>query len=122
MKQLRPSLTLENFKSIYREARACNDYDIIGLEEDGKLIALMGYRIVWDYVHGKHIYIDDLVTDESVRSKGHGATLLKHAESIARLNQCTNLRLCTGMGNEGGKKFYERNSWNFRAVVYKKKL
>lgn len=82
----------------------------------------MGYRIITDFVHGRHLYIDDLVTSEEVRSQGHGATLLKYAEAMAKQKGCSNLRLCTGIDNEGGKRFYEKNSWNLRAVVYKKKL
>lgn len=82
----------------------------------------MGYRVLCDFVHGRHLYIDDLVTDENIRSKGYGATLLKEAEKIAQENGCTNLRLCTGIDNDRGKTFYEKNNWNLRAVVYKKKL
>ncbi len=82
----------------------------------------MGYRISYDFVHGKHIYVDDLVTSENHRSQSYGAMLLKHAEDLAKEHNCTNLRLCTGIDNDRGKRFYERNLWSLRAVVYKKKI
>lgn len=119
IKELRPHLSFEEFKYILNHA---DNYQMVGLEEEHRLVALMGYRILHDFVHGKHVYIDDLVTAATERSKGHGAVLLKHAEEIARENSCKNLRLCTGTENEAGKRFYEREAWNLRAVVYKKKI
>jgi hypothetical protein len=41
---------------------------------------------------------------------------------LAKELDCKGLRLCTGIENEQGKKFYERNGWSLRAVAYKKKL
>ncbi|MBC7457950.1 MAG: GNAT family N-acetyltransferase [Bdellovibrionaceae bacterium] len=122
MKELRPHLEYQAFADIYEYAHEADGYEIVGLEKDGQIVAVMGYRFLYDYVHGKHVYIDDLVTTESVRSKGAGSQLLKYAESIAQQHNCMNLRLCTGIENEQGKKFYERNGWNVRAIVYKKKI
>jgi hypothetical protein len=44
------------------------------------LIAIMGYRILNDFVREKHLYIDGLVTTAKCRSSGMGATLLGFAE------------------------------------------
>lgn len=122
IKELRPHLDEMTFKNLYDEARKADDYTLIGFEREGKLVAAMGYRVLHDLVHGRHLYIDDLVTTESVRSMGIGAILLKKAEAIAAELNCPNLRLCTGIANEGGKRFYEKNGWDFRSVVFKKKL
>lgn len=122
LKELRPHLTFDSFRQIFSEAQKTSNYQIIGLEDETGLVALMGYRILHDFVHGKHIYIDDLVSKEASRSKGYGTILLEHAEEIAKENGCTNLRLCTGIENEAGKKFYQKNNWNLRAVVFKKKI
>ncbi len=122
MKELRKDLTLEDFLNIYGKAHSANQYEIVALEKDGQILALMGYRILFDFVHQKHLYIDDLVSSEKYRSQGLGAKLLEYAEEIAKKLECHGLRLCTGLDNEQGKKFYEKNGWLFRAVVYKKKL
>lgn len=123
MKELRPELTLESFLQIHEIAHRHDGYEIVAIEDKaGNILAVMGYRFLHDYVHGKHLYIDDLVSTESARSQGLGAKLLKRAEEIAQLNHCTGLRLCTGIENERGKKFYEKNNWIFRSVVYKKKF
>lgn len=108
LKQLRPHLTYEKFQELFQEAQKTGGYELIAIESENKLAGLMGHRVICDFVHGRHLYIDDLVTSEEVRSKGYGAILLKHAEDIAKEKSCTNLRLCTGIENEGGKRFYEK--------------
>lgn len=122
MKELRTNLIFEDFLSIYEQAHRRESYEIVALEKEGQVLALMGYRILHDYVHGRHLYIDDLVTTASHRSQGLGAQLLAYAEQLAKDLECKGLRLCTGFENESGKKFYEREGWNLRAVAYKKKI
>lgn len=122
MKELRKDLSYPDYLNIYENAKATDGYEIVAIESDKKVLAVMGYRVLHDFVHGKHLYIDDLVSTESHRSKGLGAKLLSYAEDLAREFGCKGLRLCTGIENEMGKKFYERHGWNLRAVAYKKKL
>lgn len=43
---------------------------MVALVENEKILALMGYRILYDFVRGRHLYIDDLVSVE--KSKGYG--------------------------------------------------
>lgn len=122
MKELRPHLNIENYFSIYENAHRTDGYEIVIIEDHGEVQALMGYRILYDYVRGKHVYIDDLVSTEKSRSKGFGAELLKYAENIARQQNCTTLRLCTGLDNSGGIKFYEKHGWSKRSFAYTKKI
>lgn len=122
IKELRKDLTKEEFFSLFEAAQKLNHFEMVGIEENGKIIAAMGFRLLIDFVHGKHLYIDDLVTTENYRSKGLGAKLLQHAEEMAREYSCKGLRLSTGVDNDSAKRFYERNGWSFRSVVYKKKI
>ena len=122
MKELRPHLNLSDFLLIYDEAHRHDGFEIVAIEENNQILAVMGYRILFDYVRGKHIYIDDLVSSERVRSKGLGAELLQYAEGVAREINCTTLRLCTGIENIRGVKFYEKNGWTKRAFAYTKRL
>ena len=121
MKELRPHLSYEEFVEIYEESNKANGYEIVAIESDGKILALMGYRFLSDYVRGKHVYIDDLVSTESARSQGLGAKLLAYADEIAKQNGCKSLRLCTGVENTRGSQFYEKNGWTKRAYAYTKK-
>lgn len=122
MQQLRPHISEEQFIHIHRQAKKADEYTIYGYYENEKCLGLMGLRYLHDYVHQFHLYIDDLVVDENCRSKGIGARLLSFAEELARKKKCTGLRLCTGAENEPGKRFYEREKWVSRAVVFKKKI
>ncbi len=122
LKELRTDLTLREYFSIYEEAKKANQYQIVCAFEESICVGFMGFRVLHDYVHGKHLYIDDLVITENHRSKGIGSQLLSFAENAAKEIGCNNLRLCTGISNEAGKKFYEREGWKFRSVVYKKKF
>lgn len=122
MKELRPHLNLKDFFTIYEKAHQMDGYEIIGIKEGPQIVAIMGYRTLYDYVRGKYIYIDDLVSSEKMRSKGYGARLLQYAEEAACEQGCATLRLCTGLDNEGGIKFYEKNGWVKRSFAYVKKL
>lgn len=123
MKQLRPHISLEQFRIIFEKANKSDDYNIYGYtDQKAHIKGLIGIRTLHDYVHGKHLYIDDLVVDETCRSQGIGKKLLDFAEDLAKKNECTGLRLCTGIDNKDGMRFYERENWKQRAVVFKKKL
>lgn len=122
IKELRPHLSLNEFLSIEHDARIRDDYKIVGLFKANECIGLMGYRVLFDFVHQKHLYIDDLVITEQRRSEGFGKQLLKFAEAEAQRLNCKTLRLCTGVENKRGIRFYLQNGWEERAVVFKKKL
>lgn len=122
IKELRPHLSYEDYLSVYEDSHKADGYEIVAIEEGDEILAVMGYRFLSDYVRGKHVYVDDLVTSERARSKGLGAELLKFAEDIARTTGCKTLRLCTGIENERGMRFYDRNGWIKRAFAYTKKL
>lgn len=122
MKELRPHLSFEDYISIYEQAHASDGYEIVAIEDKEQILALMGYRFLSDFVRGKHIYVDDLVSTAKARSQGLGAELLKFAESVAEATECRSLRLCTGIENERGIQFYVRNGWTQRAFAYTKKI
>jgi GNAT superfamily N-acetyltransferase len=122
LRELRPHVTLNDLHSVYQKASQADQYGFYGFFEGESCIGLMGLRFLTDFVHGFHLYIDDLVVTQTKRSSGVGAALLQFAEDLAKKKNCSGLRLCTGTENAEGKRFYEREKWNLRAVVYKKKI
>ncbi|MBY0554110.1 GNAT family N-acetyltransferase [bacterium] len=122
LKELRPHITEEEFSEIYHHARKADDYTFYGYFVGPECVGLMGLRYINDYVHRFHLYIDDLVVSKDHRSQQIGAKLLKFAETLAQEKNCTGLRLCTGVDNKDGMRFYEREHWALRAVAYKKKV
>ncbi|MDO8461754.1 MAG: GNAT family N-acetyltransferase [Deltaproteobacteria bacterium] len=122
IKELRPHLSFEEYSSIYQSARERDDYTLAGIFDQQKCIAVMGYRVLYDFAHKKHFYLDDLVVLPSHRSQGIGERLLKYAEEIARKLKCEELRLCTGTQNVRAQKLYEKCGWVAKSIAYKKKL
>ena len=122
IKELRPHLSFDEFISVYDESHSSDGYELVAIEEGEKIVAVMGYRFLSDFVRGRHLYIDDLVSAGSARSRGLGAELLNFAETVCRQSGLSSLRLCTGIENERGVNFYERNGWTKRAFAYAKKL
>lgn len=120
MKELRPHLDFATFFALYQAAKKADDYRVVGLLKGGEVVAVMGYRQLHDLVRGQHLYIDDLVTTAAARSTGAGAKLLQFAEGEAKRLGCKSLRLCTGIDNDRGKKFYEREGWVCRSIAYVK--
>jgi len=119
MRELREALDVDGFLNLLEAARRESGYRLLGAYENDQCLGLMGYRVLTDFVHGRHLYIDDLVTSKERRSQGLGSHFLERAKHIARLEGCGRLRLCTGVANERGKRFYEKNGWDLRAVAYK---
>jgi GNAT superfamily N-acetyltransferase len=109
MKQLRPHLATETeFVERWRRQRAAG-YRLLGLWHEGKLVALAGFRVIENLVHGTHLYVDDLVTTEEARGRGHGAKLLCRLRTEAQTLGCTKLLLDTPLANVLGHRFYYRN-------------
>lgn len=122
IRELRPRLSLEDFLEIRHAARSRDEYRLIGIFEDECCLSIMGFRILFDFVHGRHLYVDDLVTTATQRSRGLGRRLLEFAEDEANRLDCETIRLCTGIENADGIRFYRKNGWENRALVFKKKL
>lgn len=122
MKILRPHVSLESFLTIYKSAHEQDGYEVVGYINEDEVVAVMGYRILYDLVRGKHIYVDDLITMDQFRSKGIGQKFLTYAEEIAKKNHCSVVRLCTGIENLGGIQFYERQGYQKKAFAYSKKV
>ncbi len=51
--------------------------------EGGAVRGVAVYRISENTFEGLHLYVDDLVTDEKLRSKGVGRALLEHLQGLA---------------------------------------
>ena len=120
VRELRPHVDRDAFAALCREAARRDGYTLYGAFADGRLVGVMGMRELVDLVHGRHLYVDDLVVTAAVRSRGVGRRLLAHAEGVARERGGLGLRLCTGIDHAPGRRFYEREGWTARAVAYKK--
>tara|TARA_R110002167_G_scaffold51710_2_gene149750 strand:- start:81 stop:524 length:444 start_codon:yes stop_codon:yes gene_type:complete len=84
-------------------------YRILALWRDRQPRALAGYRVVDNLIYGRHLYVDDLVTDEAERSTGLGARMLDRMKQETKALGCQRLVLDTAIDNLLGHRFYFRN-------------
>ena len=121
MQQLRPHLKDHEFvPAVRRQER--EGYRLALLEEDGAVRAVAGYRVMDNLVSGRILYVDDLVTDSEVRSKGHGRAVLAWLIDRAREAGCQTLELDSGVQRFDAHRFYLTNrmiisSYHFRLTL-----
>ncbi len=74
MLSLRPHLTGpdELVERVTRQNREAG-YRLLAGWRDGVPVALAGYRVEENLIHGRFVYVDDLVSAESARREGLGA-------------------------------------------------
>lgn len=75
---------------------------------DGEVTGVAVYRIHENTFDGVQMYVDDLVTDESQRSRGVGKALMRHLEDAARGAGCAKLNLDSGTQRQQAHRFYFR--------------
>lgn len=108
MRQLRPHLASPaEFVARWRR-QAADGYRLVALRRDGRPAALSGFRVQENLVYGRFLYVDDLVTDEALRSSGLGERLMQHLLTVGRKLGCAKLVLDTPLANVLGHRFYYR--------------
>lgn len=105
MVQLRPDLEPGTFVSRVRRQQQ-SGYELAMAVDDGRVVAVAGFRIGENLAWGKFLYVDDLVTDASVRSHGHGLHLMEWLRDRAMESRCDELHLDSGVQRFGAHRFY----------------
>lgn len=80
------------------------------------------WRLIENTYEGSRLYIDDLVTEESQRSKGVGKLLLNHLEAKAQNLGCNVLALDSGVQRTSAHKFYYREQMHICSFSFRKSL
>lgn len=121
MAQLRPHLSKEEFvKQVERQQQI--DYHLAYLESGQVVQAIAGFCIRESLAWSKHLYIDDLVTDEASRSKGYGNLLLSWLIDYAKQNDCLQLHLDSGVTRSAAHKFYLNQGFIIGGYHFAKEL
>jgi GNAT superfamily N-acetyltransferase len=118
MRQLRPHLASEHeLVERWRRQREAG-YRFLILWDGERPVALAGFRTQENLLHGNHLYVDDLVTDEKCRGRGHGRTLLDWIKAYGRARNLPILILDTPLSNTLGHRFYYREGLLARALRF----
>lgn len=108
MRELRPHLQSEE-EFMQRIGRAAGEsYRMLAAWDEGRVVAIAGYRFQENLVYGKFLYVDDLISAENQRGKRWGERLLKALDAVALEAGVARLVLDTGMGNALAQRFYFR--------------
>ncbi|MHB8885939.1 MAG: GNAT family N-acetyltransferase [Methylovirgula sp.] len=108
MRQLRPHLSSEREFIERWKRQSASGYRLLALWDDGRPVALAGFRVQDNLVHGRHFYVDDLVTEESARGSGYGSLMMSRLKHEGRALGCGKLVLDTALANTLGHRFYYR--------------
>ncbi len=116
--QLRPDFdesrfTTQMLRQIDNGSRATVLYD-----GDGVPRAFACWRIMEMLAVGRHVYVDDLVTDAASRSRGYGKAMLDWLKVEAKRLGCARLQLDSGTQRYDAHAFYLREGLRIEAFHF----
>ncbi len=107
MAELRPHLVESEFLLRVRRMQK-EGFLLARLEEEGVVCAVAGYRFHEKLFSGLTLYVDDLVSTATRRSRGHGGKLLQWLIGQARKRNCDLFELDSGVQRFDAHRFYFR--------------
>jgi GNAT superfamily N-acetyltransferase len=121
MAELRPNVSRSEFLPVIRAMQA-DGLRLACIRADGCVVAVAGYRLSTNLFYGKHLYVDDLVTTDSERSKGYGKELLAWLRALAVENDCDAFHLDSGVQRKRAHQFYLREGLELSSYHFSERL
>ena len=119
-RQLRPHLPVDYAK---RMAEIFATGVEMWIAVDGlNVLGVAVFRIIENTHAGRKLYVDDLVTDKTQRSKGVGKLLLDGLTDEARARGCHSIDLDSGTHRTDAHRFYFRERMVVRVFGFAKPL
>jgi GNAT superfamily N-acetyltransferase len=122
MRQLRPHLVREEYVPRIRALMSSDGFRLAFLVDEGEVRAVAGYRYMNMLYCGRLLYVDDLVADERVRSRGYGARLLGWLKDEGRRQGCGELQLISRVVREQAHRFYFREGLGIECFHFRIQL
>ena len=122
MQQLRPHLERDSYVARIRQLAASDGLRLVALADEGEIRAVASYRVMDMLYCGRLLYIDDVVSDESKRSRGHGAALMAYLKDQARALGCSEVQLISRTTREHAHRFYFREGFGIECFHFRNKL
>ncbi len=121
MAELRPQLARESFVATVRSMQR-DGLRLACIREGGHVVAVAGYRVSTNLFCGRHLYVDDLVTASSSRSRGHGKALLAWLRAQAIAEDCDVFHLDSGVQRKRAHQFYLREGLEIASYHFSERL
>ena len=123
MRELRTHLDEATFLDLMR-AMEPEGYRLLAARDDtGVIRALAGIAALTNLYYGRHIWVYELITTASERSRGYGKTLLDYVDALARDLGCDTVALASGLQRADAHRFYEqkmgmqRTAYTFQKAI-----
>ncbi|CAF3237498.1 unnamed protein product [Rotaria sp. Silwood2] len=112
-RQLRPHLPDDQTAYINQIRNICRlgPARIIIAINNNEILGLAAYRITYNVIYSKHIYCDDLVTNENNQSLGVGRCLINYMKNVGNTLGIDRLILDSGGQRGRAHKFYYREGF-----------
>lgn len=122
LKQLRTNLSEEEALSLWDMMKA-ERYQLFAMyNEKEEVVTLAGLAICTNFYHEKHVFLYDLITAETHRSKGHGEKMLSHIEAWGREHGCSSVVLTSAFPRTDAHRFYEREGYGKTSYSFRKQI
>jgi len=121
MAQLRPHIGREEFVPLVRRMQG-DGFRLACIRAGGRVVAVAGYRLSTNLFCGYNLYVDDLVTAETERSKGYGKELLAWLRDIAVEKGCRAFHLDSGVQRKRAHEFYRREGLELSSYHFSVRL
>ena len=121
VKQLRQQLDYDAFEDLIYEMRS-REYTMLGIFEKEKLIIYAGVVVQTNLYHKRHLFVDELVTDEAYRSQGYGEMMLSYLKDYAKMGMCERIVLSSGLARQEAHRFYEKEGFSKKSFVFVKEI
>ncbi len=89
-----------------------NGYQLAYVEDGESVLSVAGFSIGQKLAWAKHIYVDDLVTNEAHRSTGAGKFLIDWLKQYGRDKGCQQFHLDSGVTRSRAHRFYLREGFD----------
>lgn len=110
MRELRSARSIEELERLYVEADR-GGYHLLALFDGGECRAVAGFRVLTNFVDGRYLYVDDLVTAEAWRSRTYGEQIETRLRELAREAGCEQIRLDSAVHRRRAHRFYFRRGY-----------
>lgn len=121
VKQLRTQLTYDEFEDLIYDMRD-REYTMLGIFEKEVLVTYAGVVVQTNLYHKRHLFVDELVTDEKYRSQGYGKMMMEYLVDYAKMAMCENIVLSSGFARDEAHRFYEKEGFLKKSFVFVKTL
>ena len=110
------------FSSALDEMIARNDFKMVGVFLDKKMVGVSGYWISFMLYCGRYLQVSSLVVDEDNRSNGIGRIILNYLEEKAKNFNCKKLVLDSYTENKKSHSLYFRQGFYIRGFHFMKDI